>query len=121
MKTLGVFLASALALTFGAASSSAASPAAALSYRGLDADIVGTVYEAKPDGHADGHFTLTLDTGGAAQTVTNIELDSTPGGVWDTVPQGTAARSSPAAGTSSRPRARASCRTGATCSRRSRR
>src|SRR3954469_16643283 len=88
MKTLGVFLASALALTFGAASSSAASPAAARSYRGLDPDIVGTVYEAKPDGHADGHFTLTLDTGGAAQTVTNIELDSTTGGVWDTVPQG---------------------------------
>jgi hypothetical protein len=69
----------------GFASSSTTS---ALTYRGLDADNVGTVYNAKPDGQNDGHFTLALDTGGLAKTVTLIELNSTTGGVWDTVPQG---------------------------------
>src|SRR3954471_14633032 len=105
MKTLGVFLASALALTSGAASSSAASPAAALSYRGLDADIVGTVYDAKPDGHADGHLTLTFRHRRCCADRHEHRARLDHGRRVGYRPAGTAARSSPAAGTSSRPRA----------------
>ena len=77
-----------LALAAGAATATAATPASTLAYHGLDADRVGTVYNAKPDGKPDGHFTLTVAGAGAAQTVAAIELSSGTGGVWDTLPQG---------------------------------
>jgi len=63
-------------------------------YRGLDADRVGSMNRASPDGRMDGHFTLTLDTGGEEKEVNIIMVqsardDGQPSHLrWDTMPGG---------------------------------
>ena len=91
MKTLlrGAIAALALLLAVGAAAAARSDVVISVAFRGIDRDVVGAGYNAAPDGQLDGHFSLTLDTGGSARVVSLVQLDVYPrGGTWDTVPQG---------------------------------
>jgi hypothetical protein len=64
-------------------------------YRGLDQDMVGAGGDGNPNGQPDGHFSLSLNTGGQNKVVTHIVLESADadgnpsgGQVWDTQPNG---------------------------------
>jgi hypothetical protein len=64
-------------------------------WRGMTADVVGTWGSGRPNGQPDGHFTVTLNTGGARRVVRFIMLQlanaqGRPVGneVWDTRPGG---------------------------------
>lgn len=76
------------AATTTATAANRAAPSATLAWKGLDADRVGTVYDAKPDGEKDGHFVLRIDPGGTQRTIVNLDLTDGGSGHWDTTPQG---------------------------------
>ena len=66
---------------------------AVVSHQGIDRDVVGQSNSPAPDGEKDGHFTLELDTRGAARVVQSIAIrsvyptgDPDGGPVWDTKP-----------------------------------
>ena len=66
---------------------------ATVSHQGIDRDVVGQSNSPAPDGEKDGHFTLALDTRGAAEVVQSIAIrsvyptgDPDGGPVWDTAP-----------------------------------